>query len=147
MPLAARIGLALTALWAACPAPAPGQETDKPAQFAPQHPRTRRDLNRREALKLYAMGLISQRGDRLLEAVRLFEKALKLDPEAAAIHKALASLYLALERTGDALGFTVPHPLRAANAKRGIERRLHERFTPGSVPCARGAANVADSCR
>src|SRR5262245_24170132 len=101
MPLAARIGLTLAALWAACPAP--GQETDKPAQFAPQHLRTRKELNRREALKLYAMGLISQREDRLLEAVRLFEKALKLDPEAAAIHKALASLYLALERTGDAL--------------------------------------------
>jgi tetratricopeptide (TPR) repeat protein len=49
------------------------------------------------------MGLISQREDRLLEAVRLFERALKLDPEAAAINKALVSLYLGLERTSEAM--------------------------------------------
>lgn len=65
-----------------------------------------RDLHRREALKLYAYGLLCERDSRYLEAVRSFEEALRLDPDAAAVRRALIPLYLALERTEDALAAT-----------------------------------------
>jgi tetratricopeptide (TPR) repeat protein len=76
---------------------------DVPRPFVPRHPETRQDLDRREALKLYALGLMRERDDKLLEAVRAFEDARQLSPEAAFVHRALVPLYLALCRTDDAL--------------------------------------------
>jgi tetratricopeptide (TPR) repeat protein len=52
---------------------------------------------------LYALGLMCQRQDRLVEATRTFEEALKLDREATPLYKALIPLYLALTRIDDAL--------------------------------------------
>lgn len=62
-----------------------------------------RELERREAMKLYGLGLLCERDNRLLEACRHFEEAVKLDPQARAIHKSLIPLYLAIERVDDAL--------------------------------------------
>src|SRR5262245_41021388 len=56
-----------------------------------------------EAMKLYGLGLMSQRAHKLLEAARLFEDAAKLDPQSGPVVKALIPLYLALERVDDAL--------------------------------------------
>lgn len=75
----------------------------EPARPAPPLKLPTRELNRREALKLYALGLLSERDSRYLEAVRTFEEALSLDPEAAEVYRALIPLYLALERADDAL--------------------------------------------
>src|SRR5690242_11854519 len=66
---------------------------------AAQEPAT----DRREALKLFAQALLCERESRLLEAVRLLEESVKLDPEAAPPRRALIPLYLALERPRDAL--------------------------------------------
>ena len=52
---------------------------------APAVPRTAEELNQREALKQYALGLICERDNRFLEAVRCFEEAIRLDPEAAPV--------------------------------------------------------------
>jgi tetratricopeptide (TPR) repeat protein len=71
--------------------------------FVPLRPSTRGDLARREALELYAIGLLQQHDDRLLEATRTFEEALHLDPEAAPLYKALIPLYVALFRSDEAL--------------------------------------------
>jgi tetratricopeptide (TPR) repeat protein len=103
MPLSARICLVLVLLPTTGPLPVHAQEQERRTRFVPLRPQTRQELNRREALKLYAIGLACQRDDRLLEAVRNFEQALRLDPDAVAVHKVLVPLYLALERTGDAL--------------------------------------------
>jgi tetratricopeptide (TPR) repeat protein len=72
------------------------------AQADPPAP-PRQELDRREALKLYGLGLLCEKDNRLLEAARLFESALQLDPTAAPLHKALVPLYVALERHRDAL--------------------------------------------
>jgi tetratricopeptide (TPR) repeat protein len=81
----------------------PGQTRDEAKPLSPARPLTKKDLDRREALKLYTIGLICQREDRLLEATRAFERALKLDAEAVPVYKALIPLYAALERDADAL--------------------------------------------
>jgi tetratricopeptide (TPR) repeat protein len=82
-------------------APAAAQET--PSAFQPKRPLTRAELDRREALKLYARGLEAERDNRLLEACRLFEQAAKLDPDSVSLRKTLIPLYVALERLDDAL--------------------------------------------
>jgi tetratricopeptide (TPR) repeat protein len=103
MPVSARFCLVLAIFLFGLHAMTCGQDQEEARPLEPRRPVTKRDLDRREALKLYASGLICQRQDRLLEATRLFEKALTLDPDAAPIHKALIPLYLALERDADAL--------------------------------------------
>ncbi|HLJ92360.1 MAG TPA: tetratricopeptide repeat protein [Gemmataceae bacterium] len=71
--------------------------------FVPLRPQTREDLARREARKLYGLGLLREHEDRLIEATHAFEDALHLDPEAISILKALIPLYVALGRSEDAL--------------------------------------------
>jgi tetratricopeptide (TPR) repeat protein len=61
------------------------------------------EVKRSEALALYSVGLLHERANRLVQAVKTLEEARTLDPDAAPIHKALVTLYLALDRTDDAL--------------------------------------------
>jgi tetratricopeptide (TPR) repeat protein len=100
MPLSARIGAVLLALLVA---PALRAEGDRPQPFTPARPETREELNRREALKLYGLGVFHEHENRLLAAVRAYEDASRLDPEAPAPYKALVPLYLGLDRLDDAL--------------------------------------------
>jgi tetratricopeptide (TPR) repeat protein len=105
MPLSARLAPALLAL-AAAAAPAvraDGVVGDRPEPFTPARPETREEINRREAVKLYALGALREHENRLLDAVRAYEEAGRLDPDAAAPLKALVPLYLALDRLDDAL--------------------------------------------
>ncbi len=69
----------------------------------PKSPPAKEALARREALRLYGAALVHERNNRLLEAAAHFEKAAKLDPESAAIARALVPLYLALDRGDDAV--------------------------------------------
>jgi len=55
------------------------------------------------AIALYARALLLQRDAELLSAVKAPEEARKLEPDVAAIHKALTQLYLAIDRPEDAL--------------------------------------------
>jgi tetratricopeptide (TPR) repeat protein len=105
MPLTVRSGLAGTVvLLAAGLLPAQtAPDGDPPARHVATKPLSRQELDRREALRLYGLGLCHERRNRLLEAVRTLEEARRLDPEAAPIHKALVPLYLALDRVEDAL--------------------------------------------
>jgi tetratricopeptide (TPR) repeat protein len=105
MSLFARLGLALFALLvAAAPAArAQGPASDRPEPFTPARPETREELNRCEALKQYGLGALYERDSRLLAAVRAYEEATRLDPEAAPPYKALVPLYLGLDRLDDAL--------------------------------------------
>ncbi|MBY0528139.1 MAG: tetratricopeptide repeat protein [Gemmataceae bacterium] len=101
-----RLGLVFSILLAIFAAELRSQQpvqTDRPTVFVPLKPESRAELQRREALKLYTLGLLRQRQDRLLDALTTFEEALQLDPEAVAIHRGLIALYLALGRTDDAL--------------------------------------------
>jgi tetratricopeptide (TPR) repeat protein len=107
MVMSLRQGLLLSVLLSAVATEVRAQQpplpADRPGKFVPKQPESRADLDRRDAHKLYAMGLLRQRQDRLVDAVRYLEEARQLDPDAAPIHKALVPLYLALGRHDDAL--------------------------------------------
>jgi tetratricopeptide (TPR) repeat protein len=77
--------------------------TDTLKTHEPLRQATKQELDHREALKLYGLALLHERSNRLLEAVRAFEQARQLEPEAAAIHRSLCPLYLALDRIEDGL--------------------------------------------
>lgn len=106
MPHLVRAGLTLTVVLLAVTGELHAQTPlagDPPTPLVPLKPQTREELDRREARKLYGLSMLHQREDRILEAVRTLEDAIKLDPASAAIHKALVPLYLALSRSDDAL--------------------------------------------
>jgi tetratricopeptide (TPR) repeat protein len=75
---------------------------DPPKKFVPLKPATKQELDHAEALKLYARGLAAERASLILEAIKTYEAALRLDPDAAALYKALVPLYFAVDRTDDA---------------------------------------------
>jgi tetratricopeptide (TPR) repeat protein len=97
------LGLALTtlALWA--PA-APAQfVVERPQPYRSKRPATQKEIDQRASLHQYVLGLLCQREDRLLEALKAFEEAARLDAEAAGVFKAQVPLLLALDRTRDAV--------------------------------------------
>jgi tetratricopeptide (TPR) repeat protein len=80
-----------------------GTAQEKPAPAKPIRPVSAQDLTHREAMALYGLAMTRQHADRLVDSVRLLEQARQLDPESAAIARALAPLYLALNRSDDAV--------------------------------------------
>jgi tetratricopeptide (TPR) repeat protein len=106
MPVAARILPAIFVLLTVGALPVGAQTAwlfDPPTVLEPLRPPTKKELQQRDALKLYGLGLLCQREDRLLEALTTFEKAARLDPEAAPVYRAMIPLYLALDRQEEAL--------------------------------------------
>ncbi len=101
--------LALFTLLAAGVSPLRAQDwcpTDQPKPFVPLRAETAEDRDRRESLKHYALALLCQREDRLIEALSALEMAARLDPKAAPVQQALIPMYLALERVADAFAAT-----------------------------------------
>ena len=106
-------------------------EEQKPAVHVPKTAQSRQDLDRLEALRLYALGTLHERNNRLVEAVKAYEAAQRLDPDTSAIPR-LSQLYLALDRTEDGLSACrrtlelVPGDYRTgyllARQLRGLER-------------------------
>ena len=76
---------------------------DRPALYVPLKPLTRQQIERRDSLKQYALGLLLERADRLPEALKAFEEAARLDPDAAPVFKAQLPLLVSLGRDKDAL--------------------------------------------
>jgi tetratricopeptide (TPR) repeat protein len=80
----------------------PALADERPPVHVPLKKPTRRDLDRVEALKLYGLGVLHERDNRLVEALKTFEEARRLDPDALDVLRSLIPLYLALDRTDDA---------------------------------------------
>lgn len=76
---------------------------DHPAPYVPLKPPTRRDIERRDSLKQYVLGLLLEHADRPLEALKAFEEAARLDPEAPAVFKAQLPILISMGREIDAL--------------------------------------------
>jgi tetratricopeptide (TPR) repeat protein len=76
--------------------------TDRP-KVLPGRGSSKEDRNRTEAATLYGLGVLNESKHRLLEALRCYEEACKLDANAAAPRRALVPLYLALDRIEEAL--------------------------------------------
>ncbi len=90
-------------LVALVPAAAQTTDADPPTRHVPAKPASRQELDHLEAVKLYGRGVALEHQNRLIEAMRTFEQARRLDPDSAAIHRALVPLYFALDRLDDAL--------------------------------------------
>jgi tetratricopeptide (TPR) repeat protein len=106
MPLSVRTCLASVAVLFAAGvlfAQRPQIGEDESPVHVPARPATRAELDRLEALKLYAVAVVQERGGRLIEAVRTYEEARRLDPDSASIHRGLAGLYFSLDRADDAV--------------------------------------------
>ena len=102
MSFATRFGLAaLVLVGSSALAQGPPGE-DRPRPHVPLKPATKQDLDHAEALKLYARAVAAEQDSRLLEAIKSYEAAARLDPDAAAPHKALVPLYFAVDRADDA---------------------------------------------
>lgn len=104
---ALRVALVVTLL-AGPAALAQVQIDDAPKPLADK-PLTKEELDRRKADQLlrdarvrFGLGVISQRQEKLLEAVAAFEKAAKLDPVSLEVRRALIPLYAAIGRDEEA---------------------------------------------
>src|SRR3954464_15026983 len=73
---------------------------DRP-EIAPPDPDASRQ-HVRAALTAYGLGVLHQRQDRLVEATRSLEAAVRLDPDAVPPRQLLVPLYAALGRPTDA---------------------------------------------
>lgn len=76
---------------------------DRPLLLVPLKPATQKDVDRRDSLKQYALGLLCEKEDRLIEALNAFQQAAKLDADAPAVFKAQVPLFIALDRGAEAL--------------------------------------------
>jgi tetratricopeptide (TPR) repeat protein len=102
MSLAARFSLAAFVLFNSTALAETPPNADKPKPFVPLKAATKAELDRAEALKLYALAAMHEQDNRLLEAIKTYEAALRLDPDAAPLHRAVAPLYFAVDRNDDA---------------------------------------------
>ncbi len=100
---------------------------DRP-EVAPPDPDASRQLVR-DALTAYGLGVLRQRQDRLVEAARTLEEAVRLDPEAVPPRQLLIPLYTALGRPSDAAraaaAVVVMDPSQA-DTWRTLARLLHD---------------------
>jgi tetratricopeptide (TPR) repeat protein len=106
--MSVRLALAV-ALLAGPVALAQIQIDDRPKPIDDDKPLTKDELNRRKADQLlreararFGVAIMSQRQERLIEAVSTFEKAAKLDPESLEIRRALIPLYAIIGREEEA---------------------------------------------
>ncbi len=78
-------------------------QIDEPIRpYSAKKPSSAEETNRRQSLYQYALALLCERDDRLLEALRAYEESARLDPKSAAPIKAQIPLLVSLERTEDA---------------------------------------------
>jgi tetratricopeptide (TPR) repeat protein len=78
---------------------------DTPQPFVPLHPRTARQQDRIDVLRLYGAARALEDRRRWTDAIDLLEQALKKDPDSVAIPRRLSRLSFALGRTEQAIGF------------------------------------------
>ncbi len=79
-------------------------EIERPKLAAP-NPGTPAQQNHFKALRLFVKARLLEQENRLVEAIRLYEEALKYDPEAVPLYKALVPLCFALDRDHQALDY------------------------------------------
>jgi tetratricopeptide (TPR) repeat protein len=75
---------------------------DRPKLLVPKKEPTRKDSAQRDAQYLYVQGLASEREERFADALKAFEEAARLDPDAPAIFKAQVPILIGLGRYADA---------------------------------------------
>src|SRR5438034_5742254 len=104
-------------------------------EVVPPDPGASRQLIR-DAMTAYGLGVLHQRADRLVEATRHLEEAVRLDTEAVPPRQLLIPLYTALGRPNDAAraaaAVVVMDPSQA-DTWRTLARLLHEMKRTGDA--------------
>ncbi len=80
---------------------------DTPTLLQPEHPRTEAERDRVEAISLFAAGRMLQRQQKNAEALRLYQRALRCDPDAATVARAIVPLAFRLQRHAVAVRYTL----------------------------------------
>ena len=80
-----------------------GRVASKPQKKRATKAPTRKEIDRRNSLHQYVLGLLLERDEKFLDALKVYEEAARLDPDAPAVFKAQISLLLAMNREKDAL--------------------------------------------
>jgi tetratricopeptide (TPR) repeat protein len=75
---------------------------EHPQLQVPSRSPTQKELDEREALDLFAQGVLCERDEQLFAAIQAYEKAAKLDPESVTISKSLLKLYATVGRQDEA---------------------------------------------
>jgi len=70
-------------------------------------PRNERELNHIEALSLYGAARLEEQRDRLPEALRLYERALRFEPDALPIVREIVPLAFTLDRPNEAVRYAL----------------------------------------
>jgi len=131
---------------------------DPPQPLIPQRPRTEADQDRLEALSLFAAARTCQQQEQYAQALRLYQRALRCDPEALSLVQAIIPLAIRLKREAEAVRYVLkaaeleePDPWRlqrlgaylvqAGNLKGAL--RLCEK----AIAARNGAKQTADDVR
>jgi tetratricopeptide (TPR) repeat protein len=143
---------------AAASQPPPLILEDPPQPLIPQRPRTEADQDRLEALSLFATARTHERRQQYAQALRLYQRALRCDPGALTVVRAIIPLALRLKRDAEAVRYVLkaaeleePDPERlqrlgaylfqTGNLKGAV--RLYER----ALAAQEGAQQTADDVR
>jgi tetratricopeptide (TPR) repeat protein len=107
----------------------------EPPQITPPDPTAARQLVR-EGLALYGFGLVSPRRDRLAEAARRLEEAIRIDPHAVPPRQLLVEVYKSLGRQTDAVAAAAAVLIMdqsCTGTGRTLARLLHEMKRTGEA--------------
>ncbi len=80
---------------------------DQPTLLQPEHPRTEAERDRVEAISMFAAGRMLQRQQKNAEALRLYQRALRCDPDAATVARAIVPLAFRLQRHAVAVRYAL----------------------------------------
>ncbi len=80
---------------------------DVPKPLVSRRPRTEADEDRLEALSLFAAGRMLQRQQKYAEALRLYQRALRCDPQSVAVARAIIPLAFRLKRHAEAVRYAL----------------------------------------
>jgi tetratricopeptide (TPR) repeat protein len=80
---------------------------DRPEPLVVKHPRSEEEQDRLDAAALFAAGRTLEQRDESAAALREYERAMRLDPQATPILRELVPLAYSLNRRGEALRYAV----------------------------------------
>ncbi|HEX4131317.1 MAG TPA: tetratricopeptide repeat protein [Pirellulales bacterium] len=95
-------------LLAAAPAADASTELDDPAEpLIPRKPKTQKDRDKIEALSLFASGRAEEQRGNLAAALRLYQRALRYEPDSLPIVREVIAAAQKLERVRDVVNYTI----------------------------------------
>ena len=80
---------------------------ETPEAFVPRRPRTEKEQNRVEALSLFSLARMHEQNDENAEALRLYQRALRYDPESLPILREIIPLAFSLDRAAEGVRYAL----------------------------------------